>query len=56
MTMKKLKAYIELARIDKPIGIYLLAVWSLGGAYAPPNLSCYPQYRITKHNMNPYFL
>ena len=33
MTMKKLKAYIELARIDKPIGIYLLLWPSLLGLF-----------------------
>ena len=31
--MKKLKAYIELARIDKPIGIYLLLWPSLLGLF-----------------------
>ena len=33
MSMKKLKAYIELARIDKPIGIYLLLWPSLLGLF-----------------------
>ena len=33
MPMKKLKAYIELARIDKPIGIYLLLWPSLLGLF-----------------------
>ena len=33
MLMKKLKAYIELARIDKPIGIYLLLWPSLLGLF-----------------------
>ena len=33
MTMKKLKAYIELARIDKPIGIYLLLWPSVLGLF-----------------------
>ena len=42
----------------RPKGVkrFCLSPCCLGGAYAPPNLGCYRQYRITKHNMNPYFL
>ena len=35
---------------------YLLVVWKVGDPGGSPNVRCYLQYRITKHNMNPYFL